>query len=134
MTPNSCSACPCNRPSCLQVCELVRQGYSDAFLTAHFEVPGEMFTLAMQVWGVGGWSMHVIRASFVAQPDSHKLTLCRQTVSSELALVCSSSAPFNRPPHFHTLDLTATWSQAKRRGMGVVGSTSNILDFISSKV
>ena len=33
----------------VQVCEVVRQGYSDAFLTAHFEVPGEMFNLAMQV-------------------------------------------------------------------------------------
>jgi quinolinate synthase len=47
------------------------QAYSDAYLTAHFEVPGEMFTLAMQ---------------------------------------------------------------AKARGMGVVGSTSNILDFIAGKV
>ena len=33
----------------LKVCEQVRQAYSDAYLTAHFEVPGEMFTLAMQV-------------------------------------------------------------------------------------
>ena len=54
-----------------QVCEQVRLGYGDAYLTAHFEVPGEMFSLAMA---------------------------------------------------------------AKRRGMGVVGSTSNILDFIASKV
>lgn len=54
-----------------EVCELVRQGYNDAYLTAHFEVPGEMFTLAME---------------------------------------------------------------AKARGMGVVGSTSNILDFITGKV
>jgi quinolinate synthase len=54
-----------------EVCELVKKGYADAYLTAHFEVPGEMFTLAMQ---------------------------------------------------------------AKARGMGVVGSTSNILDFIAGKV
>jgi len=54
-----------------EVCELVREGYGDAFLTAHFEVPGEMFTLAME---------------------------------------------------------------AKARGMGCVGSTSNILDFISGKL
>jgi len=54
-----------------EVCELVKKGYNDAYLTAHFEVPGEMFTLAMQ---------------------------------------------------------------AKARGMGVVGSTSNILDFIAGKV
>eukprot|EP01024_Parvocaulis_polyphysoides_P033103 TRINITY_DN29509_c0_g1_i11.p1 TRINITY_DN29509_c0_g1~~TRINITY_DN29509_c0_g1_i11.p1 ORF type:complete len:482 (-),score=79.63 TRINITY_DN29509_c0_g1_i11:647-2092(-) len=55
-----------------EVCEAVRVGYSDAYLTAHFEVPGEMFTLAME---------------------------------------------------------------AKRsRNMGVVGSTSNILNYISSKV
>eukprot|EP00878_Enallax_costatus_P034367 GHUV01038100.1.p1 GENE.GHUV01038100.1~~GHUV01038100.1.p1 ORF type:complete len:222 (+),score=55.32 GHUV01038100.1:388-1053(+) len=47
------------------------QGYNDAYLTAHFEVPGEMFTLAME---------------------------------------------------------------AKARDMGVVGSTSNILDFIAGKV
>lgn len=45
--------------------------YCDAFLTAHFEVPGEMFSLAME---------------------------------------------------------------AKRRGMGVVGSTQNILDFIKQRV
>lgn len=45
--------------------------YCDAFLTAHFEVPGEMFSLAME---------------------------------------------------------------AKRRGMGVVGSTQNILDFIKERV
>lgn len=45
--------------------------YCDAFLTAHFEVPGEMFSLAME---------------------------------------------------------------AKRRGMGVVGSTQNILDFIQERV
>ncbi|KAL9155578.1 hypothetical protein ABFS82_09G012900 [Erythranthe guttata] len=45
--------------------------YCDAFLTAHFEVPGEMFSLAME---------------------------------------------------------------AKRRGMGVVGSTQNILDFIKGRV
>lgn len=49
----------------------VMQGYNDAYLTAHFEVPGEMFTLA---------------------------------------------------------------TEAKARGMGVVGSTSNILDFIAGKV
>ncbi|KAL6760200.1 hypothetical protein V8C86DRAFT_2558901 [Haematococcus lacustris] len=54
-----------------EVCELVKQAYGDAYLTAHFEVPGEMFSLAMA---------------------------------------------------------------AKRRGMGVVGSTSNILDFIADKV
>src|ERR1044072_2358348 len=45
--------------------------YCDAFLTAHLEVPGEMFSLAME---------------------------------------------------------------AKRRGMGVVGSTQNILDFIKDRV
>ena len=54
-----------------EVCELVKDAYGDAYLTAHFEVPGEMFTLAMQ---------------------------------------------------------------AKRRGMGTVGSTSNILDFIAARV
>lgn len=50
----------------------VRQGYGDAFITAHFEVPGEMFSIAMQA--------------------------------------------------------------QRERGMGVVGSTSNILDFIAEKV
>ncbi|GLC33159.1 hypothetical protein PLESTM_000031000 [Pleodorina starrii] len=55
-----------------EVAELVRRAYGDAYLAAHFEVPGEMFGLAME---------------------------------------------------------------AKRtRDMGVVGSTSNILDFISEKV
>jgi quinolinate synthase len=55
-----------------EVAEAVRLGYSgDAFLTAHFEVPGEMFALAME---------------------------------------------------------------ARARGAGVVGSTSNILDFIADKV
>ena len=50
---------------------LRREGYRDAYLTAHFEVPGEMFTLAMDA--------------------------------------------------------------RRSRGMGVVGSTQNILDFISAK-
>jgi len=50
-----------------EVVEKIKEQYSDAFLTAHFEVPGEMFSLAME---------------------------------------------------------------AKPRGMGVVGSTQNILDFI----
>lgn len=54
-----------------EVCELVKLAYGDAYLTAHFEVPGEMFGLAIQ---------------------------------------------------------------AKRRGMGTVGSTSNILDFIAARV
>ncbi|XP_060204552.1 quinolinate synthase, chloroplastic isoform X2 [Lycium barbarum] len=49
----------------------INEMYSDAFLTAHFEVPGEMFSLAME---------------------------------------------------------------AKKRSMGVVGSTSNILDFIKLRV
>ncbi|KAJ8536526.1 hypothetical protein K7X08_034927 [Anisodus acutangulus] len=49
----------------------INEMYSDAFLTAHFEVPGEMFSLAME---------------------------------------------------------------AKKRGMGVVGSTQNILDFIKQRV
>lgn len=49
----------------------MRDAYGDAYLTAHFEVPGEMFTLAME---------------------------------------------------------------ARARGMGVVGSTQNILDFIAEKV
>lgn len=53
------------------VVDRVRQAYGDAFQTAHFEVPGEMFALAME---------------------------------------------------------------AKQRGMGVVGSTSNILDFIKKHV
>lgn len=50
-----------------EVVEKIKEQYCDAFLTAHFEVPGEMFSLAME---------------------------------------------------------------AKPRGMGVVGSTQNILDFI----
>lgn len=54
-----------------EVVEKINEMYSDAFLTAHFEVPGEMFSLAME---------------------------------------------------------------AKRRGMGVVGSTQNILDFIKQRV
>ncbi|KAL4443002.1 hypothetical protein ABPG77_008493 [Micractinium sp. CCAP 211/92] len=55
-----------------EVTELVREGYRDAYLTAHFEVPGEMFTLAMEA--------------------------------------------------------------RRSRGMGVVGSTQNILDFIAAKL
>eukprot|EP00240_Pyramimonas_obovata_P002887 CAMPEP_0118957224 /NCGR_PEP_ID=MMETSP1169-20130426/61984_1 /TAXON_ID=36882 /ORGANISM="Pyramimonas obovata, Strain CCMP722" /LENGTH=692 /DNA_ID=CAMNT_0006905279 /DNA_START=242 /DNA_END=2320 /DNA_ORIENTATION=- len=54
-----------------EVCAAVRAGYSDAYQTAHFEVPGEMFQLAME---------------------------------------------------------------ARERGMGTVGSTSNILDFIAARV
>jgi quinolinate synthase len=54
-----------------EACEVVRAAYGDAYLTAHFEVPGDMFTLAMA---------------------------------------------------------------ARARGMGVVGSTSNILDFIAAKL
>ncbi|KAK7265621.1 hypothetical protein RJT34_33243 [Clitoria ternatea] len=54
-----------------EVVEKIKEMYSDAFLTAHLEVPGEMFSLAME---------------------------------------------------------------AKRRGMGVVGSTQNILDFIKDRV
>ncbi|RWW42490.1 hypothetical protein BHE74_00051975 [Ensete ventricosum] len=54
-----------------EVVERIKGLYCDAFLTAHFEVPGEMFSLAME---------------------------------------------------------------AKRRGMGVVGSTQNILDFIKNRV
>ncbi|KAA8542209.1 hypothetical protein F0562_023361 [Nyssa sinensis] len=54
-----------------EVVEKINEMYCDAFLTAHFEVPGEMFALAME---------------------------------------------------------------AKRRGMGVVGSTQNILDFITQRV
>uniref|UniRef100_A0A7N0VFG7 Quinolinate synthase, chloroplastic n=1 Tax=Kalanchoe fedtschenkoi TaxID=63787 RepID=A0A7N0VFG7_KALFE len=54
-----------------EVVDRINEMYCDAFLTAHFEVPGEMFSLAME---------------------------------------------------------------AKRRGMGVVGSTQNILDFINQRV
>ena len=52
-----------------EVVEKIKEDYCDAFLTAHFEVPGEMFSLSME---------------------------------------------------------------AKSRGMGVVGSTQNILDFIKN--
>lgn len=54
-----------------EVVEKIKEMYCDAFLAAHFEVPGEMFSLAME---------------------------------------------------------------AKKRGMGVVGSTKNILDFIKQHV
>lgn len=54
-----------------EIVERIRELYCDAFLTAHFEVPGEMFSLAME---------------------------------------------------------------AKKRGMGVVGSTQNILDFIKNRL
>lgn len=54
-----------------EVVEKINEMYCDAFLTAHLEVPGEMFSLAME---------------------------------------------------------------AKRRGMGVVGSTQNILDFIKQRL
>ena len=54
-----------------EVVDRIKELYWDSFLTAHFEVPGEMFSLAME---------------------------------------------------------------AKGRGMGVVGSTQNILDFIKQKV
>ena len=55
-----------------ETCDLVRRRYPDAFITAHFEVPGEMFTLALEA--------------------------------------------------------------KAQRNMGVVGSTSNILNFIAEKV
>lgn len=55
-----------------EVCTMVRELYSDAYITAHFEVPGEMFALAMEA--------------------------------------------------------------QRTRGMGVVGSTQNILDFIAARV
>lgn len=55
-----------------ETCDLVRRRYPDAYVTAHFEVPGEMFTLALEA--------------------------------------------------------------QEQRGMGVVGSTSNILGFIADKV
>ncbi|KAB2609255.1 quinolinate synthase [Pyrus ussuriensis x Pyrus communis] len=54
-----------------EVVDRIKEMYRDAYLTAHFEVPGEMFSLAME---------------------------------------------------------------AKRRGMGVVGSTKNILDFIKQRI
>ncbi|KAH8975738.1 hypothetical protein BDL97_01G174500 [Sphagnum fallax] len=54
-----------------EVVDRVREGYGDAYQTAHFEVPGDMFALAME---------------------------------------------------------------AKQRGMGVVGSTQNILNFIEGRV
>ncbi|KAI8112737.1 hypothetical protein M9434_004057 [Picochlorum sp. BPE23] len=54
-----------------EVCRIAEKVYRDAYIAAHFEVPGEMFTLAME---------------------------------------------------------------ARKRGMGVVGSTQNILDFISAKL
>ncbi|PSR95901.1 Quinolinate synthase [Actinidia chinensis var. chinensis] len=54
-----------------EVVEKIKEMYCDAFLTAHFEVPGEMFSLTME---------------------------------------------------------------AKKRGMGVVGSTQNMLDFITDRV
>lgn len=54
-----------------EVCRITENVYRDAYIAAHFEVPGEMFTLAME---------------------------------------------------------------ARKRGMGVVGSTQNILDFIAAKV
>lgn len=53
------------------VCKTVKELYADAYMTAHFEVPGEMFNLALE---------------------------------------------------------------AQRRGMGVVGSTSNLLNFIDKRV
>jgi quinolinate synthase len=55
-----------------ETADAVRRGYGDAFITAHFEVPGEMFGVAMEA--------------------------------------------------------------QRQRGMGVVGSTSNILGFIAEKV
>ena len=55
-----------------ETADAVRRGYSDAYITAHFEVPGEMFGVAMEA--------------------------------------------------------------QRQRGMGVVGSTSNILGFIADKV
>lgn len=61
----------CPPPCCLLSSLLRREGYRDAYLTAHFEVPGEMFSLAME--------------------------------------------------------------SKRQRGMGVVGSTQNILDFIAAK-
>lgn len=71
----SLCVCPHNlRKSCGEAHPallVLLQAYGDAYLTAHFEVPGEMFRLAMR---------------------------------------------------------------AKARGMGVVGSTSNILDFIAGRV
>lgn len=54
-----------------EVCRVAETVYRDAYIAAHFEVPGEMFSLAME---------------------------------------------------------------AKKRGMGVVGSTQNILDFIAAKL
>ena len=54
-----------------EVCRIAEKVYRDAYIAAHFEVPGEMFTLAME---------------------------------------------------------------ARKRGMGVVGSTQNILDFIAAKL
>ena len=47
-----------------EVCRVVRDCYSDAYQAAHFEVPGEMFTLAMEArernMGVVGSTQNIL--------------------------------------------------------------------------
>ena len=114
------------------MCEQVRQAYSDAYLTAHFEVPGEMFTLAMQVgkeegwgagveWGGGGGCRALLTWAHLKGGEVQDIPLVG-IASAECLLLLVFTLPLPLP------------MQAKRRGMGVVGSTSNILDFIAGKV
>lgn len=52
-----------------EVSQVIKEGYGDAYLTAHLEVPGEMFRLAIEAkardMGVVGSTSHIL--SFITQ-------------------------------------------------------------------
>lgn len=66
----------------------MRQAYGDAYLTAHFEVPGEMFALAIEAKargrGVVGSTQNIL--DFIA--DKYAQTTCaRFLVASAMRLL-----------------------------------------------
>ncbi|KAK9814582.1 hypothetical protein WJX72_008196 [[Myrmecia] bisecta] len=80
-----------------EVTELVRKGYGDAYLTAHFEVPGEMFSLAMEAktrdMGVVGSTQNILDfiagkvATALEQPFPDRLQVVLGTESGMITSI-----------------------------------------------
>eukprot|EP00955_Chlamydomonas_euryale_P015646 167491-Chlamydomonas_euryale.AAC.4 len=88
-----------------ETCDAVRKAYSDAYLTAHFEVPGEMFTLAMEAPGEvfnsllsrqGAWGgLHAMERALWEMLSTGHLNFIAPTAHCP----SSTSAPLNSRPY-----------------------------------
>jgi quinolinate synthase len=114
-----------------ETCALVRRRYPDAYITAHFEARRALIRVScLAVWCPSCFAalQRLLLCSAIACESMGSDMSHTQAMAQLIITNCASCVQV--PGEMFSLALEAK----QQRGMGVVGSTSNILNFIAEKV